>query len=535
MNERTLTQYMKHRTKSLLTAALLLVMSSMCVSGCTPKDQELSQAESKETVLESSAQTKQNIYRLGELIVDQNGSEITEYNLAESGDVVDGNGNIVLAAGDVSSYQYSCKVFVKERQVLRQKVEAAVGQNQLLTVKPKTFSFEICVVTSDGIKNDVTVESPDPGALYFPWDQNKSHVSETDEVPLDNALPELHVQPNSDNNAVITATIVVDGKYPVVVRDAYGEVCSRLYFEADPEYYQEAKNSSEDEIVAIDNTHVHHFTRVTVEASENQQGYTEHYCAECGFTYRDNYVLALECQHKYKEKVVPPTYTTAGYEVYSCELCGDSYIDGEIPPLVCQHEETKDTIVAPTCIEPGYTLHECNICQNYDYKDQYTSPTGHSWDNGRVTLRPTCADSGEKTYTCKVCKATRTEEIEATGKHRYIPVITRQTCTEKGFTTYTCSVCGDSYVDNYTDPFGHKKTLTWSVTKRATCGESGLKEGVCPWCGETLQTEEIPATGRHNYHISVVAPTETSEGYTEHICVICGDTYKDNIKPKNGK
>lgn len=490
-------------------------------------------AGDEETVLEADTQKPQNIFLLGENVVDQDGTINPNFALSENGDILDISGEIVLHAEDVTEYPYSCEVFVKDRQVFRQVVDALVGADQQLKIKPKTFSFDIHVSVSGGIDNKIYVESPDPGALYFPWDQNLENTNEESEAPLDNALPELHIQPDSSGDAAITATIVAEGKYPVVIRDAYGKVCNIYYFEAAPEYYQAIPEDNSEESTD-EKEHIHRLTQAKIEASENRQGYTEHHCEECGFAYRDHYVLALECQHKYEEKAIPSTYTTAGYKIYTCELCGDSYIDEEIPPLVCRHEETTDTIVAPTCVEPGYMLHECNICRHYEYKDQYTSPTGHFWSNGRVTLRPTCADPGETTYTCRVCKDTRTEEIEATGKHRYVSIVTRQTCTEKGFTTHTCSVCGDSYVDSYTEPFGHKKTLTWYVTKRATCGEDGLREGICPWCGETLQTEEIPATGRHNYHVSIVPPTETSEGYTEHTCVICGTNYKDNIKPATG-
>ena len=41
--------------------------------------------------------------------------------------------------------------------------------------------------------------------------------------------------------------------------------------------------------------------------------------------------------------------------------------------------------------------------------------------------------------------------------HAYESVVTAPTCTEKGYTTYTCA-CGDSYVDDYVDATGHKRT-----------------------------------------------------------------------------
>ena len=60
-----------------------------------------------------------------------------------------------------------------------------------------------------------------------------------------------------------------------------------------------------------------------------------------------------------------------------------------------------------------------------------------------------------------------------------------------------------------------------------TCTETGLTEGkFCSVCGETLVKQTaLPATG-HRYVSSVIAPTCTEKGYTNHACV-CGDAYQD--------
>lgn len=56
--------------------------------------------------------------------------------------------------------------------------------------------------------------------------------------------------------------------------------------------------------------------------------------------------------------------------------------------------------------------------------------------------------------------------------------------------------------------------------KAPTCTETGLTEGkVCSVCGETLVKQTaLPATG-HRYVSSVIAPTCTEKGYTNHACV----------------
>ena len=42
-----------------------------------------------------------------------------------------------------------------------------------------------------------------------------------------------------------------------------------------------------------------------------------------------------------------------------------------------------------------------------------------------------------------------------------------------------------------------------------------------------ILTESIRKTG-HKYVDTVVEPTDTEKGYTEHTCSVCGDTYRDN-------
>lgn len=48
---------------------------------------------------------------------------------------------------------------------------------------------------------------------------------------------------------------------------------------------------------------------------------------------------------------------------------------------------------------------------------------------------------------------------------------------------------------------------------------------------ETAEPDECAIYG-HEYQQTVVKPTCSAEGYTEHKCIHCGDTYKDNFKEK---
>lgn len=149
---------------------------------------------------------------------------------------------------------------------------------------------------------------------------------------------------------------------------------------------------------------------------------------------------------------------------------------------------------------------------------------------GTVTKEPTCTEAGEKTYTCD-CGDSYTEAIDAKGHnykdgectdcgekdsdhvHSYVESITKEpTCTEEGEKTYTCG-CGNSYTEvipakghhyengectNCGDKNpDHEHSYTESITKEPTCTEAGEKTYTCD-CGNSY-TEEIPATGKHDY------------------------------------
>lgn len=113
--------------------------------------------------------------------------------------------------------------------------------------------------------------------------------------------------------------------------------------------------------------------------------------------------------------------------------------------------------------------------------------------------------------------------------HQYTTKVIEPTCTEEGYTLRTCSVCGYSYKSNYVDENGHHFADS-TITKSATCTADGEKIRKCSDCGKT-ETVAVPAIG-HQYDSTVIAPSYTAEGYTLHVCSVCGDSYKDNYVEK---
>ena len=141
-----------------------------------------------------------------------------------------------------------------------------------------------------------------------------------------------------------------------------------------------------------------------------------------------------------------------------------------------------------------------------------------------ITKQPTCSEKGERTYKCDICGDIYTEDIAKT-EHDYEDTVVKPTCTERGYTEHICRVCADSYKDDYTPALGHDHIS--QITKQVACETDGEKTFTCTRCGDTY-TEAIPATG-HNDIVTVVEPTCTADGYTEHKCKDCGRVVRSDV------
>ena len=141
-----------------------------------------------------------------------------------------------------------------------------------------------------------------------------------------------------------------------------------------------------------------------------------------------------------------------------------------------------------------------------------------------ITKQPTCSEKGERTYKCDICGDIYTEDIAKT-EHDYEDTVVKPTCTERGYTEHICRVCADSYKDDYTPALGHDHIS--QITKQVACETDGEKTFTCTRCGDTY-TESIPATG-HNDIVTVVEPTCTADGYTEHKCKDCGRVVRSDV------
>ncbi len=303
--------------------------------------------------------------------------------------------------------------------------------------------------------------------------------------------------------------------------------------------------------------HEHTFDS-TVYTFCDKEGYTEHICSVCGYTYQDEFTPTSGHDYHWYT-ITEPTFTSTGSAGAVCFRC---YAYGNATlPVLNESDYVVTVKTEPTCAASGlgeYTYYIGNWPLSYEV----ALPANEHNYEAEIT-EPTCSDAGYTTYTCATCGSSYVgDETEPTG-HSYEAVVTEPTCTDKGYTTHTCKVCGESYIDSETEPLGHsyldrtvskeptcteegEQTFTCEacgVTRTEsidalgheaevleasapTCTESGLTEGsVCVRCGETLIEQQVLAPLGHTYEAHVTAPTCGEIGFTTYICSICGDSY----------
>lgn len=503
-----------------------------------------------------------NIFLNGETLCDRNGRQTADHLVRnEQGDVLDEEGNVLIAAKNLTRFTWVSSIYYDRSQTVQELGSAGIAEEtagERGPVGQTTFRFRFTVEPRNAVNKDLVLTSSDPGALYFPYSRNKSAALNT-EHPEENSLPEITVTADRYNQVDVCMTARVAGNTTVLVKNVLGEVIDRIPFEL---------RTAVSGMDGMTEDHTHRFTVQVIEPSYLSEGYTLHFCEECGISYRDNFTKKLPHEHDFDTRIIPPTYTNSGYTLHVCKICGESTRDTEVPKLECKHDDMKTVAVEPTCTEKGYTLHECQTCRVFSFRGNETDALGHLWDEGALTKAPSCSEEGEKTFTCYRCGETRTEPVGKTEHyfteetvpptfteegytrhycvycglekertnitpiaehtHIYRDSVLEPSCTESGYTKHTCIICGESFTDGKIAPLGHD--YTEKVTEEPDCLNPGILTFTCSRCGHSY-TNNIPALG-HAYLYTVIPATRDTEGYTEYTCKRCGDSYRDSYTPR---
>lgn len=182
--------------------------------------------------------------------------------------------------------------------------------------------------------------------------------------------------------------------------------------------------------------------------------------------------------------------------------------------------EVGECSSCPTYIEkePEATVAESNQTETFESN----IPNTETIESATIAPAPTKPVETIPTDT----EVTIPAEPETIHQHSYSSTVTKAaTCTSKGTKTYTCA-CGDSYTKD-TSALGHKYEKTVVQPTQST---QGYTQHTCIRCNDSYKTNYtnplVDPNHVHSYVANVVAPNCFRVGYTTYTCS-CGRTYKD--------
>ncbi|UKI50020.1 MAG: hypothetical protein L6U99_00735 [Clostridium sp.] len=121
------------------------------------------------------------------------------------------------------------------------------------------------------------------------------------------------------------------------------------------------------------------------------------------------------------------------------------------------------------------------------------------------------------------------QEVIPHLNHQYKNEAIAATCTNSGHIDYECILCGDSYSEEIA-PLGHSEEIIKGYSP--TCNSTGLTDGVkCSRCGKIIESQEVIPHLNHQYKNEAIAATCTNSGHIDYECILCGDTYSEEIDP----
>lgn len=135
----------------------------------------------------------------------------------------------------------------------------------------------------------------------------------------------------------------------------------------------------------------HNYVAFTFEPTCTQEGYTKHYCVNCGDEYIDAKVKALG--HSMRTETIQPTCTEKGYTTYTCE-CGESYVDDYVDAT--GHTDKNNDGKCDSC---GASIEGFNPSANCSCKCHKSGFAGFIWKIMRIFYK---IFKTHKTCTCGV-------------------------------------------------------------------------------------------------------------------------------------
>ena len=222
-------------------------------------------------------------------------------------------------------------------------------------------------------------------------------------------------------------------------------------------------------------------------------------------------------------------------------LSGQS-ISYKLPVLTEEHTAhnfANPVVYQPDCVVSGYTIATCDGCGGQQISNEVAA-NGHSWDSG-VNIEPNCFEAGFMVFTCGDCGQKRGDQTAPAKGHTHgdDAVFHSATCSKDAYTEGNCVDCGVYYIKE------DKGTMTGHqlgedvIVVEPTCSVDGGVSGKCKFCGIDYTDPDtvVKAYGHYDFDFSpftTVPYTCDSDGYEEHTCLGCGETYRENEIPAPG-
>ncbi len=295
-----------------------------------------------------------------------------------------------------------------------------------------------------------------------------------------------------------------------------------------------------------------------VAANCMEYGYTQYTCADCGYSYEDDYTetqlheygedgsciyceyaLDTTCNHEntYTERD-EPTCIENGYVWNICYECGE-ILDEEMLAVTahrlndqgacdycgyyCAHTTTKIQHIAATCNFAGYTRVTCVNCQE-DVKYIASPALGHQYENG------VCGVCGAKDYTGTVLNGYY-ENIDVDGefsgvlfKDNVMYIVENRMVVDVGM-TITCEVQGNAVI--LTLHYNNQEHILTGIvlgTDYIMFGE-GHDPSTKNYIFYLTKLEEEICVHENLVVGETVAPTCSNYGYTTYTCADCGTAF----------
>ena len=268
----------------------------------------------------------------------------------------------------------------------------------------------------------------------------------------------------------------------------------------------------------------------TLKPTCTETGINIYTCSKCNTTKQES-VDSLG-GHLYSDTWttdVEPTCSQVGEQSRHCIRCSSRTDIAEIALL--DHTPGEwETIIAAKCTQAGVKVKKCIICK--EPLEEETIPKSDH-DYKLITDKvATCGTIGSQHDECSVCGDKQNiVEIPATGDHNYKIIVDQNaTCNTEGRQHEECTVCHDTKDAIEISAIGHIWNSTETIDINATCIKNGQKSIHWQNCATTKNSVTIPATGHSFGEWKVtVAPTYSTEGKSERICLNCSQIESKSI------